>query len=291
MEPHKPLACSFERQTEQAASQIFKTSLITVVFTTCHSFKIETSFIAKTKPDPNSGTVMVTTVKPVISKKKNKTIYLSFDDGPNKGSKNLLRIIDKEEIPVTLFIVGQHVYGSKEQSAVFDSIVKCRYIEIANHSFTHAFQNKYATFYQLPDSVVKDFKRCADSLKLSSNIIRTPGRNIWRTGTVNCTDIKTSCEAADSLYAKGYITVGWDLEWHYDKDLKLKNTGDEMISKIDSMFKYNKTKTTDHLVLLAHDQVYYDPSDSSELHNFIIKLKVKDAYNFEMVSKYPGLKN
>jgi peptidoglycan/xylan/chitin deacetylase (PgdA/CDA1 family) len=278
-------------EAKQAASQILKTTLITVVFSACNYYKTETtasvSNIQFSLPDSASKTVTAT----VVPKKKKKTIYLSFDDGPNKGTKKMMHIIEAEQIPVTLFIVGQHVYGSKEQTATFDSLVACKYFEIANHSFTHAFENKFATFYTVPDSALKDFIRCADSLHLTANIIRTPGRNIWRTANISSTDIKKSEPAADSLYKEGFTEVGWDLEWHYDKELKLKNTSDEMLQQLDSMFTNGKTKTPGHLILLAHDQVYEDASDSCELHQFIKKLKAKNEYNFEMVSKYPGLKN
>jgi peptidoglycan-N-acetylglucosamine deacetylase len=279
-----------DAEAEQAASTILRTTFITVVFTACNYYKTETTAsvanIQFSLPDSTTKTVQV-----ALPVKKKKTIYLTFDDGPNKGTKKMMHIVNEEQVPVTLFIVGQHVYGSKEQTAIFDSLMASKYFEIANHSYTHAFENKFAKFYTLPDSVIKDFIRCADSLNLTANIIRTPGRNIWRTATVTSTDIKKSKPAADSLYTNGFTEVGWDLEWHYDNELKLQNTSDEMLQQVDSMFVHAKTKTPNHLVLLAHDQVYADAGDSTELHQFIIKLKAKDEYNFEMVSKYPGLKN
>jgi hypothetical protein len=128
-------------------------------------------------------------------------------------------------------------------------------------------------------------------LHLTTNIIRTPGRNIWRTANISSTDIKKSAATADSLYRDGFTEVGWDLEWHFDNDLKLKNTGDAMLQQLDSMFTNGKTKTPNHLILLAHDQVYEDAADSGELHQFIKKLKATEEYNFEVVSKYPGLKH
>ncbi|MBK9532922.1 MAG: polysaccharide deacetylase family protein [Chitinophagaceae bacterium] len=291
MDPDSADACHLYRQTEQAASQILKTTFMTVVFTTCQHFKNETSFSAVSVNFQKPVTTVTKPVVPDAPKKKKKTIYLTFDDGPNKGTQNLVHIVKGEEIPVTLFIVGEHVYGSKAQHEIFDSLVNCIYVEIANHSFTHAFKNKYLTFYQVPDSVLNDFKRCADSLQLSSRIVRTPGRNIWRTKNVNSTDLKTSACAADSLFANNFNVVGWDLEWHYNSNLELKNTSDDMLMQVDSMFVHAKTKTLDHLVLLAHDQVYADAGDSTELRQFIIKLKAKNEYNFETVSNYPGLKN
>jgi peptidoglycan-N-acetylglucosamine deacetylase len=281
-----------DSEAQQAASQILKTTFITVVFTACNYYKTETTAtvanIQFTLPDSAVVSKPETTALP---KKKKKTIYLTFDDGPNKGTKKMMHIVEEEQVPVTLFIVGQHVYGSNEQTATFDSLVASKYFEIANHSYTHAFKNKFAKFYTVPDSALKDFIRCADSLHLTANIIRTPGRNIWRTATVTSTDINTSKATADSLYKNGFTEVGWDLEWHYDDTLKLKNTCAEMLLRVDSMFANNKTKTLNHLVLLAHDQVYADAADSAQLHQFIIKLKQKDEYNFETVSKYPHLKN
>ena len=268
-----------------------KTTFVTVAFTACNYYDTNTDIKTGKVNFLTPDTAIVKTNNTGAPKKKKKTIYLTFDDGPNKGTKNMMHIVKEEEIPVTLFIVGQHVYGSKEQNAVFDSVVNCNLFEIANHSFTHAFENKYTKFYQVPDSAVKDFKRCADSLHLTAKIIRTPGRNIWRTQLVNFTDINASKAAADSLFANGFTITGWDLEWHYDDKLQLKNTSDEMILQVDSMFTNSRTKTTDQLVLLAHDQVYQKSDDSAELHQFIIKLKAKNEYNFETISKYPSIKN
>jgi len=279
-----------DSEAEQAASTIFKTTFITVVFTACNYYKTETtasvSTIQFSLPDSTSKPVT-----PPLPKKKKKTIYLTFDDGPNKGTRKMMNIVKEEQVPVTLFIVGQHVYGSREQAAIFDSLVASKYFEIANHSFTHAFQNKFAKFYTVPDSSLKAFIRCSVSFNLTYNIIRTPRRNIWRTATISSTDISSSRSTADSLYKGGFIEMGWDLEWRYDACLNLKSTSDEMMQQVDSMFVHTKTKTPDHLVLLAHDQVYEDAMDSCELHQFIIKLKAKDEYSFETVSKYPRLNN
>jgi hypothetical protein len=199
-----------------------------------------------------------------------------------------MHIACEEQIPITMFIIGEQVYGSREQTATYDSLLLCRNIELDNHSYTHA-HCRYDAFYSNPDSVVNDFIRCDDSLHFSTKIIRTPGRNIWRTNGFDCTDIKKSTAAGDSLKQKGFTAIGWDLEWHFDKDLKLENSADELLVQVDSLFTRGKTKTPDHLVLLAHDQVYADANDSAELHGFMKKLKAADQYDFEPISAYPGV--
>lgn len=263
---------------------------IAVLFISCNEHKADADKTisedsvslsdAKHKTTPASGI-----------KKKSKTIYLTFDDGPNKGTRNLLHIIAEEQIPVTAFIIGEQVYGSDNATALFDSVVNNKYFEIANHSFTHAFHNKFVRFYNTPANVIKDFERCIDSFHLTDKIIRLPGRNIWRTATVSGTDIERTKPAADSLFSNGFTEIGWDLEWHFNNALKLQSTSDELIKKVDELFVYGKTKIPGHLVLLAHDQVYADATDSSQLQDFIQKLKATGEYNFETINKYPGLKN
>ena len=223
-------------------------------------------------------------------KKKKKKIYLTFDDGPNKGTRKVLNIVQEEQVPVTFFIVGEHVFASTSQHTTWDSLKVADSIELCNHSYTHA-HNHYERFYKTPDSVVSDFRRCHDSLQLNNSIVRTPGRNIWRVDTLSYTDLKKSAAAADSLQQAGFTIIGWDLEWHYDhKTFTLKNRSEALMDEIDSLFAHNKTKIPEHLVVLAHDQVYDDADDSCELHELIKKLKRRDEYELVVASKYPGVK-
>lgn len=278
------------RKGARALFAYCKPLLLLVVLIAC------TKTYRKSKPanqlakQPIAAVATKTTTPP--RKKKKKKIYLTFDDGPNKGTRKVLNIVEQEQVPVTFFVIGEHVFASTSQKATWDSLRVQEAIELCNHSHTHAWHNKYNKFYEHPDSVVKDFRRCQDSLQLDNNITRTPGRNIWRVDTLSYTDLKKSAIAADSLQRAGFVIIGWDLEWHYDyKNFSLKNRSDEMMDQIDSLFAWNKTKTPEHLVLLAHDQVYDDADDSAELHQLIKKLKARDEYELLVASKYPGVKD
>jgi peptidoglycan/xylan/chitin deacetylase (PgdA/CDA1 family) len=273
----------------QAAFALLRFALLVAFVIACtkptREAKIKSVYFAKT-----DSVQKVAETPPPPKKKKKKKIYLTFDDGPNKGTRNVLNIVNQEKVPVTFFLVGEHVFASTSQRATFDSLKASESIELCNHSHTHA-HSKYNKFYADPDSVVRDFERCHDSLDFENSIVRTPGRNIWRVDTLTYTDLKKSAAAADSLQNAGFIIVGWDLEWHYDhKTFSLKNKGDELLQQIDSLFAWNKTKTPEHLVVLAHDQVYDKPNDSSELHNLIKKLKAREEYELVVTSKYPGVK-
>jgi len=218
-----------------------------------------------------------------------RTIYLTFDDGPNRGTENLIKILNKHNIYATSFIVGRHINSSKKQKVDYENLQKDSLIEIANHSYNHA-ANKYAKFYQNPEKVVHDFKIVRDSLKLLNPIARTPGRNIWRINGINVTDIKASKIAADQLQNAGFKLVGWDLEWRGNSEMKLKNNHQEMLKKVDSIFFNDLEKTPRHLVLLTHDQYLYDENSVKELDLFIQKLQESNRFIFKKISDYPKIK-
>ena len=276
--------------TGKTAFLVSKSGFISLCILSCQSTStkpITTDTIAK-------GTVVDTNqvkTEQALTDKGKKIIYLTFDDGPNKGSKNVMDIIEQEQVLATAFIIGEQVYGSPSQRSNFERLSRIKYYEIANHSHTHAFHNNYKYFYTKPDSAYKDFVRCADSLHLKSGIIRMPGRNIWRTKTVNSTDLKASAKAADLFYSKGFNIIGWDVQWDYNRQLKLTNTTENIIEQIKNMFANNKTKIPGHLVLLAHDQVYEDAQDSGELRLLIDRLKASHEYEFRQISSYPDVKN
>ncbi|MCW3162229.1 polysaccharide deacetylase family protein [Chryseobacterium oryctis] len=238
------------------------------------------------KEHPVAKTVPKIDDEEVTSDKR--VIYLTFDDGPNQGTENLLKILNKRNVCATAFVVGKHVYGSKKQKDNLELLRKNPLIELANHSFTHA-NNKYTDFYKNPDAVVHDFDTAKDSLKLYDKIARTPGRNIWRLKNINVTDLKSSTEAADKLKLAGYKVVGWDLEWKHSNKMSLKGNHQAMLKKVDSIFFNDLEKTSRHLVFLTHDQYLTDADSINELDLFIEKLQKTNRFVFRKISDYPKI--
>jgi Predicted xylanase/chitin deacetylase len=236
----------------------------------------------------NKVAIWTSATEPV--KKKKKKIYLTFDDGPNKGTKNVLDIVEQENVPATFFIVGEHAFGSRAQAETWDSLQSAKNIELCNHSYSHALHNRYAKFYKNPGAVVKDVERAKEKLLPDDEIVRMPGRNSWRIDSMHFTDIKKSKPAIDSLQKAGFFVVGWDLEWRFDpKTLVVRSTADQLLAQVDSVFNNGKTRTPDNLILLAHDQAYRTKDDSLQLREFVQKLKQKGEYELSLVNSYPGI--
>lgn len=260
-------------------------SATSVLLNSCN-FKNDVNDQVNSQEHPAAETVVNTDDESVDPDKR--VIYLTFDDGPNQGTENLLKILDKRNVCATAFLVGKHAYGSNRQKKDFELLKQSPLIELANHSFTHA-HNKYTDFYKNANSVVRDFDIAKDSLKLHDMIARTPGRNIWRLNNINVTDIKSSTAAADGLKKAGYKVIGWDLEWRPSQKMTLKGSHEAMLKKVDSIFMNDLEKTSRHLVFLTHDQYLRDVDSINELDLFIEKLQKSNKFVFRKISQYPKI--
>lgn len=225
--------------------------------------------------------------KPAKPKKK---IYLTFDDGPNKGTMKVLQTVKEENIPVSFFIVGQHVFDSPTQTAAWQDMKKDTSIELCNHSYTHA-SGRYSKFYEDSTLVIKDFEKSANSLSFTNNVTRMPGRNAWRIDSINHTDIKASEKTIDAVHRAGFAVMGWDIEWTFDHKTFAPDENTELLlRKMQNMLDASTTKTPGHLVLLAHDQAFQNEEDIEKLQDFFRQLKNNPQYELVLASNYPGVK-
>lgn len=221
------------------------------------------------------------------SKKK---IYLTFDDGPNKGTRNVLQIIREEQVPASFFVVAVHSTDTRQQKETWEILRADSLIDLCNHSYSHA-RNRYNSYYENPAAVIEDFNQAQQLLGLSNRIARTPGRNIWRIDSIRHTDIFESSMAADSLYAAGYDLMGWDIEWTFHhRTLRPDADTGLLLRRIYNLLESGKTRTPGHLVLLAHDQAYQKETYREELRYIIRQLKQNPAYQLELITRYPGIR-
>jgi hypothetical protein len=84
--------------------------------------------------------------------------------------------------------------------------------------------------------------------------------------------------------------MGWDVEWMFDhKTLSLTKDPDLLLRQIQNMLEANKTKTSGHLVLLAHDQSFQSEAAVEQLHYLFHRLKENPEYELELAHNYPGI--
>lgn len=230
----------------------------------------------------NPSTQTTSTVTTAI-----KYIYLTFDDGPLNGSENIDSVVLAERLKISVFIVGEHAAASKQMGTYYRMYEQNPFVEAYNHSYTHA-NNKYALFYSNPTNVLADIQKNEQLLNLPYKILRLPGRNMWRIGGRIKDDGVSGSAAADLCKKNGYKLYGWDIEWqHHAKDGTPVQPVDEMTREIETRLENGNTFTTNHIVILIHDEMFQKKWEESELKQLIDKLRTHENYIFEHMRFYP----
>lgn len=223
-------------------------------------------------------------IDPVIP--AGKCIYLTIDDAPLNGSLYIDSIISATRIKTSLFMVGNGIDGSKRFRQYYEQFCQNPYIEIYNHSYSHA-NNRYAAFYKNPESVLRDFEKNQSDFTITHKIARLPGRNLWLLGERKMNYKQTGATSAELLAENGYKVFGWDIEWKYNaQNYTPKQSIDELIEEIEDCYNTNKAFTPNHIVLLMHNQMFGKVNGSNDLGKLITKLQ-KSGYTFEYLSSYP----
>ena len=215
-------------------------------------------------------------------------IYLTFDDGPQGGTKQCLELCKKLGIKATFFMVGRH--GNDKQGKEQVKIISSQYPQIllANHSYTHA-NEKYQFFYQHPLMAEEDFYKAQDSLSVPFKIIRLPGNSAWvRKNEIKCSGlVRSVCNKLDSA---GYNVMGWDVEWRFTRGKSFPVERPAVMATHVDTALHRHTHTPNHVVILTHDRMFRLPNYADSLQKFIMILKQNPKYVFETMDHYPGLK-
>jgi peptidoglycan/xylan/chitin deacetylase (PgdA/CDA1 family) len=214
-----------------------------------------------------------------------KVIYLTFDDGPLSPTPHVKQIIEEKEIKMSSFVVGLHAKSSKHFKEYLEELRRSPYIELCNHSFSHA-NHKYKYFYSNPTSSAKDIMDNEDLLGLNMKIVRLPGRCIWKTNTLEHGMKQSGGKTAQILHENGYRMFGWDYEWEHYSNTLPKQSPEKFVADIDLLFNYKSMRKPNHLVLLMHDEMLAKEKGRQDLRKIIDMLKERN-YVFEFISHYP----
>ncbi|SFL39972.1 polysaccharide deacetylase family protein [Pelosinus propionicus] len=178
---------------------------------------------------------LTTNLTPVEPYYGNKTIYLTFDDGPDpQNTPLILAILQESNIKATFFLVGTEV-------SKYPELVKQIYAAghaIGNHTYNHI----YRELYQSPAAYIEQLQHNDELLKNILNvrprISRAPG------GTAG----HFTAEYWKRLKNEGYIEVGWNI-----------SSGDASNAKADALLQNIISQTNkntflwSHAILLMHD--------------------------------------
>lgn len=134
-----------------------------------------------------------------------KIVYLSFDDGPGPYTQQLLDILDKYNVKVTFFVTNQF---SDYQYLIGEA--HRRGHTIAMHTYSHRFENIYASESAYYEDLNKIKAICEAQTGVSPTIVRFPGGTSNTNSANYCQGIMTAL--TQSLPANGYQYCDWNVD-------------------------------------------------------------------------------
>ncbi|WP_395450546.1 polysaccharide deacetylase family protein [Aminobacter sp. UC22_36] len=227
-----------------------------------------------------------------------RTIYLTFDDGPLDGTGNILDVLEAENVPATMFMVGLHARSSRQSKALVARARTMPLVTVGNHSYSHAY-DRYRKFYADTEAVVADMVRANAVLGLEAPThARLPGRNVFRLPNISTNDlsidrIEIGIEQPDYEFvaATGFWLYGWDHEWVHDGTGKPVQSVTRLVSEIDHMFSGKlRFVSPNKLILLMHDEMFQNTFDGTANLTALIQALKQRGYGFGQIPDYDPLK-
>lgn len=138
----------------------------------------EPSVCSETEPPESSGTEESGTAQPEEPSSEpsenQKTVWLTFDDGPSAVTADILDVLKEKEVPATFFVIGATTDRGR---SLYQRIVDEGHA-LGIHSYSHRYQQIYAS----ADAYWEDFNRLADHLEecagVRPTIFRFPGGSV-----------------------------------------------------------------------------------------------------------------
>ena len=225
---------------------------------------------------------------PAVVSNKAKELYLTFDDGPLRGTKNVLNVLEKEQIKATMFCIASH---ARRRKSLFARESAMPNLLIANHTYSHA-NGHYRRFYSHTLALLKDIEH-AQLLLGGRKYLRLAGRNVWRLPKIKRNDGaiialrgRKEVPRYDALAKEGYYIYGWDVEWHFNhRSHKLIENAQKLADHIESLYRHGRLAKHGKAVLLTHDFMFRTKGAVAELEKFIHIMRVR-GWKFKTINHY-----
>lgn len=132
----------------------------------------------------------------------NKTIYLTFDDGPSERTDEILDILKQEGIKATFFVV--HYDNSSASHARMRRIVDEGHT-LAFHAYVHEYKKIYASVESYLEDAYKIFSEIKEATGYTPSLFRCPG------GSRNNHNKAVADEILEEMKRRGFVCYDWNL--------------------------------------------------------------------------------
>jgi peptidoglycan/xylan/chitin deacetylase (PgdA/CDA1 family) len=164
-----------------------------------------------------------------------KTVYLTFDDGPDPDNTPvILKVLREQGVKATFFVVGSEVEK-------YPDLLKQVYQEghaIGNHTYSHVYRDIYKSVGTYSAELNRTDETIKKAIGVRPRITRAPGGSAG----------SFTREYWDTLKTLGYIEVGWNVSSGDASRAK----ATQLVANIESQVTKNKFLWS-HVIVLMHD--------------------------------------
>ena len=217
-------------------------------------------------PVPNAKKTIIKNINPSII--SDKTIYLTFDDGPSYLTEKVLDILKEENVPATFFVTARQIDK-------YSNIVKRMQVEnhtVALHTSTHNYSYIYSNDINYFNDLNDIRNKVYNITGIKSRIIRLPG------GSSNTVSKRYSNGIITRITNKLTENNFYYFDWNIDSE--------DASGKLPKEVIYNNVVNRIHNgvnIILMHD------SSTKETTVFalqdIIKYAKSNGYTFAKITK------
>lgn len=133
-----------------------------------------------------------------LAEKKQKTVYLTFDDGPSKVTPKVLEILRQQGVKATFFVLGEQAESRPE---LINAIWEQGHA-IGNHTYNHNYQNLYSKFTEFWTQIKHTEEIVRDITGQRPQLVRAPGGTFGHFDETYFTLLKQA----------GYAVVDWNVD-------------------------------------------------------------------------------
>ncbi len=191
-----------------------------------------------------------------------KTVYLTFDDGPSENTLMILDILEKYDIKATFFMSG----GESDYTKSIMKKVADAGHTIGIHSISHEYETVYASVESFLEDMNNTYNCIYEATGVKPQIMRFPG------GSINNYNRLVYPQIIAEVTRRGFVYYDWNV------------SGEDATSHATWTSIYNnvldgiKSNSTDRAIVLLHDSGdKYTTVTTVE--DIIIALK-EDGYSF-----------
>lgn len=130
-----------------------------------------------------------------------KSVFLTFDDGPSPGTSGILDVLKNHDVPATFFING------KTNRILADQLkrIVAEGHSLGMHSYSHRYNIIYDSMENLLDDLYRNYAFIDSETGIAPEILRFPG------GSINIFNLATYQAMVAEVLRRGFIYYDWNV--------------------------------------------------------------------------------